>query len=200
MEGDLTPSALGTFSSEAGIIPRTLHRLFHLLEGHDFTVRVSFMELYNEELRDLNGMEWSDDNGGNNCGVLKIFDDSSKKGGVVVQGLEETHITSAAQGIKVLTKGSKKRQIASTNFNDKSSRSHSIFTITIHLKEVNSKGEDIVKIGKMNLVDLAGSENIGRSGAMNGKAREAGMINQSLLTLGRVINALVDKSPHIPYR
>ena len=61
-------------------------------------------------------------------------------------------------------------------------------------------GDDLLRVGKLNLVDLAGSENIGRSGAENKRAREAGMINQSLLTLGRVINALVEKSPHIPYR
>lgn len=58
----------------------------------------------------------------------------------------------------------------------------------------------MLKMGKFNLVDLAGSENIGRSGAENKRAREAGMINQSLLTLGRVINALVDKASHVPYR
>ncbi len=56
------------------------------------------------------------------------------------------------------------------------------------------------QIGKLNLVDLAGSECVGRSGAKNERAREAGNINQSLLTLGRVINALVDHSGHIPYR
>ena len=49
-------------------------------------------------------------------------------------------------------------------------------------------------------VDLAGSENIGRSGAVDKRAREAGSINQSLLTLGRVITALVERAPHIPYR
>ena len=57
-----------------------------------------------------------------------------------------------------------------------------------------------MKVGKLNLVDLAGSENIGRSGAKNERRREAGAINQSLLTLGRVITALTEKSPHIPYR
>ena len=57
-----------------------------------------------------------------------------------------------------------------------------------------------MKVGKLNLVDLAGSENIGRSGAENKRAREAGVINQGLLTLGRVINALVEHSPHVPYR
>ena len=60
--------------------------------------------------------------------------------------------------------------------------------------------EELVKVGKLNLVDLAGSENIGRSGAVDKRAREAGSINQSLLTLGRVITGLVDHSPHVPYR
>jgi len=68
------------------------------------------------------------------------------------------------------------------------------------MKEPTPDGEDLLKIGKLNLVDLAGSENIRRSGAENSRAREAGKINQSLLTLGRVINALVEHSPHIPYR
>merc|ERR1712126_282553 len=62
------------------------------------------------------------------------------------------------------------------------------------------EGEDMLRVGKLNLVDLAGSENIGRSGAINQRAREAGNINQSLLTLGRVITSLVDRTPHIPYR
>jgi kinesin family protein 11 len=205
MEGDLTPSALGTFSPEAGIIPRTLHRLFHMLEDSDFTLRVSFLELYNEELRDLNASEGAntgdDTPSSSNSGQqMKIFDDASRKGGVVVQGLEETYIKDAAAGIKILTRGSQRRQQASTKCNDHSSRSHSIFSITVTLKEVSSKGEDLVKVGKLNLVDLAGSENVGRSGAVMVRAREAGMINQSLLTLGRVINALVEKSSHVPYR
>jgi kinesin family protein 11 len=72
--------------------------------------------------------------------------------------------------------------------------------VTVHIKESNLLGEDLVKIGKLNLVDLAGSENIGRSGAVDKRAREAGNINQSLLTLGRVITALVERAPHIPYR
>ena len=54
-------------------------------------------------------------------------------------------------------------------------------------------GEELVKVGKLNFVDLAGSENIGRSGAVDMRAREAGSINQSLLTLGRVITSLVER-------
>ena len=84
--------------------------------------------------------------------------------------------------------------------NANSSRSHTVFTITVHVKEFTKDGEEVLRIGKLNLVDLAGSENVGKSGAVDGRAREAGNINQSLLTLGRVITCLVEHSPHIPYR
>jgi len=72
----------------------------------------------------------------------------------------------------------------------------------VHVKETSlaTGGDDLLKVGKFNLVDLAGSEAIGRSGATDKRAREAGMINQSLLTLGRVISALVEKGSHVPYR
>ena len=80
------------------------------------------------------------------------------------------------------------------------SRSHCVYTLTVHVKETLADGEELLKVGKLNLVDLAGSENIGRSGAENARAREAGLINQSLLTLGRVINHLVEHSVHVPYR
>lgn len=69
------------------------------------------------------------------------------------------------------------------------------------MKDTTSKtGEEIVRIGKLNLVDLAGSESVGKSGAEGSRAKEAGMINVSLLALGRVINLLVQKQSHIPYR
>lgn len=93
-----------------------------------------------------------------------------------------------------------KRKVAETLLNKASSRSHSIFTLTIHMKETTPDGEDLLKVGKLNLVDLAGSECVGRSGATKGRAREAGNINQSLLTLGRVITALTEHWGHIPYR
>lgn len=104
------------------------------------------------------------------------------------------------QVYSILAKGSLKRQTAATLMNAHSSRSHTIFSITVHIKENTDDGEELMKIGKLNLVDLAGSENIGRSGAVERRAREAGNINQSLLTLGRVITSLVERAPHIPYR
>ena len=84
--------------------------------------------------------------------------------------------------------------------NSQSSRSHSIFTITVFIKEKTIDGEETIKVGKLNLVDLAGSENIERSGATGKRAAEAGKINKSLTTLGRVITALVEHRDHIPYR
>ncbi|KAI6085804.1 kinesin-domain-containing protein [Hypoxylon rubiginosum] len=195
MSGDMN-ATLGILPDAAGIIPRVLHNLFNKLEMEDTEsfVKCSFIELYNEELRDLISLEDS--------AKLKIFDDTSRKGHAttVVQGMEESHIKSAAEGIKLLQDGSLKRQVAATKCNDLSSRSHTVFTITACVKRTGEDGEDYVSAGKLNLVDLAGSENIQRSGAENKRAAEAGLINKSLLTLGRVINALVDHSSHIPYR
>ncbi|KAI1751835.1 P-loop containing nucleoside triphosphate hydrolase protein [Xylaria castorea] len=195
MSGDMEDT-FGLLSDEAGIIPRVLYSLFKKLdkEGTESFVKCSFIELYNEELRDLMSVEEN--------AKLKIFDDASRKGHAttVVQGMEESHIRNAAEGIKILQEGSLKRQVAATKCNDLSSRSHTVFTITACVKKAGEDGEDWVSAGKLNLVDLAGSENIQRSGAENKRAAEAGLINKSLLTLGRVINALVDRSSHIPYR
>jgi len=68
------------------------------------------------------------------------------------------------------------------------------------MKEKTLDEEEIIKTGTLNLVDLAGSECVGRSGALGDRKKEAGQINQSLLTLGRVITALVEHQPHVPYR
>ena len=195
MSGDMTET-LGLLSDSAGIIPRVLSSLFRKLEadGAENTVKCSFIELYNEELRDLLSAEEN--------AKLKLFEDGQKKGhsATFISGMEESHIKNSAEGIKLLQEGSHKRQVAATKCNDLSSRSHTVFTVTSYIKRKSDAGEDFIVSGKLNLVDLAGSENIQRSGAENKRAAEAGLINKSLLTLGRVINALVDKSSHIPYR
>ncbi|THU45600.1 hypothetical protein C4D60_Mb02t19700 [Musa balbisiana] len=190
----------GEFPSDAGVIPRAVRQIFDILEAQcaEYSMKVTFLELYNEEITDLLA---ADD--------LKSSDDKSKKpialmedgkGGVFVRGLEEEVVYTASEIYKILDKGSAKRRTAETLLNKQSSRSHSIFSITIHIKECTPEGEEMIKCGKLNLVDLAGSENISRSGARDGRAREAGEINKSLLTLGRVINALVEHSGHVPYR
>ncbi|CAM9126420.1 unnamed protein product, partial [Ectocarpus fasciculatus] len=180
---------------DAGIVPRSAKAIIEQLEasGAEFTIRVSFLELYNEELQDL----LAEGSGGN--GPLRLCEDN-KKGGVVCQNLEEISVMTHSDIFEILQKGIKRRQTAETLMNKNSSRSHSIFTLKIMIKEMNIDGEDVVRHGQLNLVDLAGSECVGRSGAKNDRAREAGSINQSLLTLGRVITALVDHHGHIPYR
>ncbi|XP_061692987.1 kinesin-like protein KIF11 [Syngnathoides biaculeatus] len=198
MEGERSLEEEFTWEEDplAGIIPRTLHQIFAKLSenGTEFSVKVSLLEIYNEELFDL--LSPSEDMNER----LQLFDDPRNKRGVVVKGLEEVTVHNKDEVYQILERGSAKRRTASTLMNAYSSRSHSVFSVTIHMKELTLEGEELVKIGKLNLVDLAGSENIGRSGAVDKRAREAGNINQSLLTLGRVITALVEKRPHVPYR
>ena len=164
----------------SGIIPRALAQLFDELrvqQEAEFSVRVSFLELYNEEIFDL--LSAADD-----ITRLRLYEDSARKGSVIIQGLEEVQVHSKREVYQILEKGSAKRQTAATLMNAHSSRSHTVFTVTVHMKESSVEGEEVLRIGKLNLVDLAGSENVGRSGAMDKRAREAGNINQSLLTLG----------------
>ncbi len=181
---------------QAGIIPRALNALFDQLRTGDATewsVRVSFLELYNEEIFDL--LSGSDDHS-----TLRLYEDGMRKGSVIIQGLEEIQVHDKQEVYKILERGSEKRRTAETRMNANSSRSHTVFTVTVFINQQSIDGDDMLKIGKLNLVDLAGSENIQRSGADNKRAREAGNINQSLLTLGRVITSLVDRAPHVPYR
>ncbi|XP_012145367.1 kinesin-like protein Klp61F isoform X2 [Megachile rotundata] len=197
MEGiNSDPTLHWQSDTSAGMIPRSLSHLFdklHLLETREYTIRVSFLELYNEDLFDL--LSVNDD-----CSKIRLYEDASKKGAVIIHGLEEVTIHNKSEVYKILEKGSERRQTAATLLNSQSSRSHTVFSITVHMKENTTEGEEVLKTGKLNLVDLAGSENVGRSGAIEKRAREAGSINQSLLTLGRVITALVERAPHIPYR
>ncbi|XP_055915121.1 kinesin-like protein Klp61F [Eupeodes corollae] len=181
--------------SEIGIIPRALSHLFDELRMMEleFSMRISYLELYNEELCDLLSSEDST--------KIRIFDDSTKKGSVIIQGLEEIPVHSKDDVYKLLEKGKERRRTAQTLMNAQSSRSHTVFSILVHIKESGIDGEEMLKTGKLNLVDLAGSENVSKAGNEKGiRTRETVNINQSLLTLGRVITALVERTPHIPYR
>ncbi|KAL0375177.1 UNVERIFIED_CONTAM: Kinesin-like protein KIN-5B [Sesamum radiatum] len=200
MEGGMRNKG-GELPAEAGIIPRAVRQIFDTLEAQnaDYSMKVTFSELYNEEITDLLAQE----------DQLKSTEDRQKKpislmedgkGSVIVRGLEEEAVYSANEIYSLLERGAARRRTADTLLNKRSSRSHSIFTITVHIKEGTIGEEELIKCGKLNLVDLAGSENIYRSGAREARAREAGEINKSLLTLGRVINALVEHSVHVPYR
>lgn len=189
MFGDMTEE-FGLLSDNAGIIPRTLYTLFDRLKGTDTTIKCSFIELYNEVIHDLLSDEEDT--------KLHLFENerNTANRSLLVKGMQESYIDSPSAGIQLLRMAGRKRQVAATKCNDLSSRSHTIFTINI----LTRSSDESITCGKLNLVDLAGSENIQRSGAENKRAVEAGQINKSLLTLGRVINALVDRSSHVPYR
>ncbi|KAK9153649.1 hypothetical protein Sjap_001129 [Stephania japonica] len=205
MEGESRKAksgAKGQLPPEAGVIPRAVKQIFDTLESQnaEYSVKVTFLELYNEEITDLLAPEEISKAALEDKQKKQLLLMEDGKGGVLVRGLEEEIVTSASEIFTLLERGSAKRRTAETLLNKQSSRSHSLFSITIHIKEATPEGEELIKCGKLNLVDLAGSENISRSGAREGRAREAGEINKSLLTLGRVISALVEHLGHIPYR
>ena len=121
-----------------------------------------------------------------------------------VKDLTSFVVKSVAEIRQVLEVGKKNRTVGATLMNADSSRSHSIFTITVETSEVlegEAEEDAHIRVGKLNLVDLAGSERQGKTGATGDRLKEATKINMSLSALGNVISALVDgKSAHIPYR
>ena len=190
--------------SNAGVIPRAMSHIFaHLkAKGVEHSVKCTFLELYNEEITDLLAVsdlvEGTVEAANAKAPKHPLMEDG--KGGVAVKGLEEVAVANPEEIFDHIRRGSAKRRTAETLMNKQSSRSHSVFSVTVHTKESTPDGEDVIRCGKLNLVDLAGSENISRSGAVDKRAREAGEINKSLLTLGRVIAALVSGGGHVPYR
>lgn len=194
MTGDICDAK--DLAAGAGVIPRAVSQIFNYLESiggsSEYTVKCCFLELYNEEITDL-----LTPNSPTDAPKVRILEDRT---GVVMQGLEEPHVKTAADIFTLLETGNARRRTAETLLNKQSSRSHSVFIVTVSVREVLAEGEEVIRVGKLYLVDLAGSENVSRSGAVDQRAKEAGNINKSLLTLGRVITALVEGQVHVPYR
>jgi hypothetical protein len=181
---------------DPGIIPRVFQHVFGTItESHEnekFLISVSFLELYNEEIRDL--LQPSRENGLK----LEITDNPDQNiGGVMVKNLSCIIVKSVEEISQLLGIGLANRTTGSTAMNADSSRSHSIFTINV---ESSSGSEHHVKVGKLNLVDLAGSERQSKTKATGDTLKEAAKINLSLSCLGNVISALVDDQKFIPYR
>lgn len=121
--------------------------------------------------------------------------------GVYVKDLRTFVIKDLEEMDKLMTFGNKNRSVGATLMNATSSRSHSIFTVTVEVSEIGPDKQEHIRSGKLNLVDLAGSERQTKTGATGDRLKEATKINLSLSALGNVISALVDgKSSHIPYR
>ncbi|KAG8735381.1 kinesin motor protein cin8, partial [Ceratobasidium sp. 414] len=130
MQGGLSPTLTGNPSVDASIIHRTLHKLFLHLENSmlNYSVKVSFVEIYNEELRGLLVSDFEEPGsgaqpmaiaGGVGSGGLMIFNNSAKKG-MFIQGLEEAHVRDTQDAVGLLRKGNECRQVAATKFNDHS--------------------------------------------------------------------------------
>lgn len=192
MEGIQSPSA------QRGIIPRCCE---HILNGTrrqsvgkqaKYLLRVSYLEIYNEEIRDLLVKE---------CRYKPEIKEHPDKG-IYVKGLSSITVDSYSDMQQILGFGRKNRSVGATLLNADSSRSHSIFTIDLEACVRASQGEEeVYRTGKLNLVDLAGSERQSKSGSSGERFKESTKINLSLSVLGNVISALVDgKAKHVPYR
>uniref|UniRef100_A0A9J8DE19 Kinesin-like protein n=1 Tax=Cyprinus carpio carpio TaxID=630221 RepID=A0A9J8DE19_CYPCA len=178
-----------------GIIPNSFAHVFgHIAKAEGdtrFLVRVSYLEIYNEEVRDLLGKDQ----------MQRLEVKERPDVGVYIKDLSGYVVNNADDMDRIMTLGHKNRSVGATNMNEHSSRSHAIFTITIECSEKGVDGDQHVRMGKLHLVDLAGSERQGKTGATGQRLKEATKINLSLSTLGNVISALVDgKSTHVPYR
>jgi kinesin family protein 5 len=173
-----------------GIIPRAASHIFEFIRNDkaetEYVVKCSFLEIYKEVVRDL--LNPKNDN-------LKVRETPAK--GVWVDDLSEEEIGSEAEALDLIKYGEEFRIVSSTNMNEKSSRSHSLFIMSVHQKSKDGSS----KTGKLNLVDLAGSEKVAKTGSRGETLEEAKKINQSLSALGNVINALTQTNrPHVPYR
>ncbi|XP_076953802.1 kinesin-like protein KIN-7K, chloroplastic isoform X2 [Bidens hawaiensis] len=184
----LTPCIQGDQRSP-GIIPLAVKDAFSIIQetpSREFLLRVSYLEIYNEVINDLLNPA------GQN---LRIREDSQ---GTFVEGVKEEVVLSPAHALSLIAAGEEHRHVGSTNFNVLSSRSHTIFTLTIESSPCGDGGD--VNLSQLNLIDLAGSES-SKAETTGVRRKEGSYINKSLLTLGTVISKLTDvKASHISYR
>uniref|UniRef100_A0A672UEH0 Kinesin family member 7 n=1 Tax=Strigops habroptila TaxID=2489341 RepID=A0A672UEH0_STRHB len=193
---------------EQGIIPRAMAETFRLIDENDlidYTVRVSYLEVYKEEFRDLLQVDTASKD-------IQIREDD--KGNIVLCGVKESEVEGLDEVLSLLEMGNTAKHTGATHINKQSSRSHTIFTVTMeqrrgagriplhrHPPSVPASGQ--VLVSKFHFVDLAGSERIVKTGNTGERLKESIQINSGLLALGNVISALGDprrKSSHIPYR
>ena len=212
-------NALSADDPEAqGLIPRVLQRVFQRVEDEKrgvgvpegepapvdvaFTVKCSYLEIYNEQVADL--LAPPDADRGSAARAAPQIREHDRRG-VFVEGLTEALVTSAEETYDLFTRGSFNRRVGQTEMNRESSRSHAVFTVTLESRRRAFPGAALQKRNAtLHLVDLAGSERQKATEAGGARLKEASAINKSLSALGNVIKALVDvaegKERHVPYR
>ncbi|KAL1936098.1 hypothetical protein VTP01DRAFT_232 [Rhizomucor pusillus] len=192
--------------NEPGVIPKAVDTVFDCIKqtmNREFVLRVSYLEIYNETIRDL--LSPGNDN-------LRIHED--RRRGIYVSPLTEEVVTCPQDVMAIIRKGEANRHISTTDYNLHSSRSHTIFQMVIESRErvsqstsllpsshFNAENHEAMKISQLNLIDLAGSE---KAASNEERRKEGAYINKSLLTLGTVISKLTESkksiTAHIPYR
>ena len=192
------------YGEESGVIPRICQNMFERItdlqkdKNLSYTVEVSYLEIYNERVRDLLNPSTK--------GNLKVREHPST--GPYVEDLAKLVVRSFPEIQHLMDEGNKARTVAATSMNETSSRSHAVFTLTVTQKRHDVETSmDTEKVAKISLVDLAGSERATSTGATGARLKEGAEINRSLSTLGRVIAALADLSTGkkknismVPYR
>ncbi|GAA5834580.1 hypothetical protein JCM11251_007044 [Rhodosporidiobolus azoricus] len=205
-----------------GIIPQAVTEIFTFIRDHpekEFLLRASYLEIYNETLKDLLDPD---------SGPIKIRQDDKKR--FFVHPLREEVVTTEAQVAALLRRGADNRHVGQTDFNERSSRSHSVFQLTIesrddptsshssssfassfatprrpppltpHAPRLAPGADGVVRMSRLSLIDLAGSE---QATSQVERRNEGAFINKSLLTLEKVIASLTSEArqkPHVPYR
>ena len=194
-----TWTLFGDGEERPGITTLCINALFEAARARaaDFLVRLSYLELYNEKLKDLLG-----DDPTQPSQVLRIIDDPML--GTIVHGVNEINVTSVAEALELIDHGEAHRAFGSTSMNAHSSRSHVILTMVIECKAQDDGEGSGTSVSRFHLVDLAGSERASNTGASGAQLREGAAINKSLSTLSQVIKGLASTKKgahaHVPYR
>ncbi|XP_069103426.1 kinesin-like protein KIF28P [Argopecten irradians] len=189
------------YEANKGIVPMVCTELFSVIDKKRsqgdakdvYEVELSMLEIYNEQVRDLLNSKTIKDKGS-----MKIKSDPKR--GFYVDKLITSLVNSYPEIEARINQGTKNRTVASTNMNATSSRAHTIVAVNFKQVTKDSNGQSMTKTSIINLVDLAGSERVASTGAQGDRLKEGSNINQSLSSLGNVINALAMGKPHVPYR
>lgn len=182
--------------TDRGVNFRSLRELFAIrddrMAGGNFecSMKLSILEVYNETIVDLLG-------GGQAGAAPKGLDVRVGKTGVYVENLIEVEVFNEGDVLDLMRLGHSHRSVGAHDFNEHSSRSHLVLSITI---ETGLKAEGRRRVSKLHLIDLAGSERVSKTAASGQRLKEAQNINRSLSALGDVIAALGASSKHVPYR
>lgn len=203
MEGPSSESGEALFAAESperGIIPRAVEQIFTSVSrlrgcGWEYTIEVSFLEVYNEQLRDL--LKESSQGQGQGQGQGQSLQLVTNEDSVSVQGCRSVGVSAPHEVYTLLDVARKNRVVAETKYNEHSSRSHSVFRL--HIRGHNSKRRETVT-SVLNLVDLAGSERLDAGHNKAERQKETQNINKSLSNLRNVITALAESKKHVPYR